>query len=377
MNERGSWLLKTLDRIAGIPLVMVLGLLRARNVVVPPAIESIGLLKTAAIGDVVLLSAVVQDLREAFPAAVITLILGSNNAEAGNLSVGVDRVIALPVKRPLRAVREVRRSGRYDVWIDFGQWPRLDAILSSLAKARVKIGFRTPGQFRHFAYDVRVDHSNQKHELDNYRGLIEPLGIRGHHRPEIRVDSETADTKRVVVHMFAGGTKPHLKEWPEPFWRDVIGWLVNNGYEVFLTGAMPDRERAESLRRRIGLNFPVRNAAGQYSLGDLARLLKSSALLITVNTGIMHLGAAVGCPLIALNGPTSSKRWGPLSERAVSIQSPLHCSPCLNLGFDYGCPVNDCMKAIPAQQVMEQARRILAVNGPFPFHGGSAKGENA
>jgi ADP-heptose:LPS heptosyltransferase len=359
VNERGNSLLRALDRWAGIPLAAFLGLGRLSKRPAPRGVRRAAFLKTAAIGDTVFLSALAADLREAFPGVHVTLFTGGSNRDAAALLPGVDRVVELPVRNPIAAARRVLAEGEFDVWIDGGQWPRLDAVLTALARARFKIGFRTAGQHRHWVYDAAVPHSPSVHELENYRNLLRPLGAARGNRPAVDPGGPSGAPAGDVVHMVAGGSKPHLKEWPEDRWRAVVNGLLRRGLSVVLTGTAADRDRAEALRRGVERPEGVRVAAGEMDLRETARLLKASRLLVSVNTGILHLGAAVGCPVVALNGPTSSKRWGPVAERTESIQSPLECSPCLNLGFDYGCPVNDCMKAISAEAVLERVDRLL------------------
>jgi len=159
IRGRGNRLAKRLDRIAGIPLVWALGRLRRRRPVVPPrAIRRIGLLKTSAIGDTILLSGPASDLRRQFPDTEIVLFVGSSNREAAGLIQAVDRVVELAVERPLRAIRGIRRHP-VDLLFDFAPWARINAVLACFARAGWRVGFRTPGQYRHYVYDQLVDHA--------------------------------------------------------------------------------------------------------------------------------------------------------------------------------------------------------------------------
>lgn len=86
--------------------------------------------------------------------------------------------------------------------------------------------------------------------------------------------------------------------------------------------------------------------------------------MLSVNTGTLHLAAAVGANLVSINGPTDINRWGPLCEHAINIKSSLHCSPCLNLGFEYKCKENNvpegyCMKKVDLDEVVNSALRLI------------------
>lgn len=96
------------------------------------------------------------------------------------------------------------------------------------------------------------------------------------------------------------------------------------------------------------------NGAGRYNLKEMENILGHAEFLVSVNTGIMHMGAAVGVPLIALHGATSVKRWGPLSDRARNIWTHEKCQPCISLGFESKCKDPICMKHITVDMVMDE-----------------------
>ena len=90
------------------------------------------------------------------------------------------------------------------------------------------------------------------------------------------------------------------------------------------------------------------NLAGETSLPELAHLYKNALMLITTDSGPMHLAAAVGTPVIALFGPTDPQRTGPYGDGHVIIRIDLPCSPCLLKR----CPTKKCMQDILPEQVM-------------------------
>jgi len=245
-NERGSKVLKFLDRYLGIPIIFTLGYFR-KGRKKPRLIEKIALLKTAAIGDTVLLSAVMRDIKEKLPDAEITFFTGSSNYEIARIvaeAFADIKVIKLPVKNPFKAISIVRQY-KFDVWLDFGPWPRLNALLSYFANAKFKVGFKTKGQYRHYIYDVAVEHSNKIHEVFNYKKILEQIDIKGNNLPRINVDTDVEkDENLIVVHMFPGGSKSYLKEWPETHWIQLIDYLASKGYFIALTGAKADKDRA-------------------------------------------------------------------------------------------------------------------------------------
>jgi len=359
-REKGNVFFKMFDKYLGIPLVFLLGLFQRKKHLPLIKMSEIALLKTASIGDTVLLSAIIADLKRSNPNLHISLFVSSNNYSTATLLSGVERVIKLPINSPLNAIKIVREERSFDVWLDFGPWPRINALLSYFAKAGIKIGFKTPGQFRHYVYDYIVQHSAEIHELQNYRHLLGVLGIVGTNRPYLDIQPAESFRDTIIIHMFPGGYKSYLKEWQEEKWVDLINILNRNEqYRIILTGASSDRLRALIVKGRVEKPDFVEVVAGQSDLLKIAQIIKAARLVISVNTGIMHLASALNTNLVALHGPTSVNRWGPLNLNSESVVSELKCSPCINLGFEYHCNMNNCMKNISVAKVVDATRRFL------------------
>ena len=140
----------------------------------------------------------------------------------------------------------------------------------------------------------------------------------------------------VVLHLFAGGYRSELREWPDARWRELAGELDARGFGVVLTGAEHERERAKPFAASCELpSGRLVDLAGRLSLTDLLDVVAGSALVVSVNTGLMHIAGAAGVPTVALNGPTSEHRWGPVGEACVSVNSRYHGCGFLNLGGEY------------------------------------------
>lgn len=355
---RASRILPFIDRWLGIPLVFGLGCLRLRksNRSLPEH-PKIALLNTAAIGDTILISGVIDDLKERYPSSEITFFVGASNYEAAMLIEGI-KVVRIEVQNPWRSI-QVIRSESFDLWIDFGQWPRINALYSYFAKAKFKIGFQTYGQYRHYVYDATAHHE-KIHELDNFRKLIAILGIRGHHLPQIKKFSlSSKGNVKLALHCFAGGSGAALKQWPEKNWISLIDSLAQKGYRFVLTGGKGDRVRCEKIKEACLNRDCIEVAAGSLSLCETAKLLADSYCTISVDTGIMHLAAALGCRTLALHGPTSPNRWGGIGPRVVPITPSGAYRPFIHLGFEKG-PLSFCsMDSISVEQVLHAFEKIL------------------
>jgi lipopolysaccharide heptosyltransferase III len=347
-------------------LVFLAGLLRRRRKPVAE-ISTLGLLQTAAIGDTVLMAGVIEDLRKALPKTRILLLAGPSSYEMSQMLEGLDKVIEIPINNPWQATRMIRAE-RLDVLCDFGPWPRINALLAWMSGARYTLGFRTDGQYRHYAYDCAVEHRATVHEVENFQDLCRPLGVRSESPPRLKVAAPLwgglKPGKYAVFHAWAGGYRGHLREWPNACWTQLAEKVTARGLQVVLTGAPSDVEKNRQLADMLSIASPgrVTNLAGKLGLAQTARLLKDSAFLVTVNTGVMHIGAAVDARVIALNGPTSAVRWGPLGSRSISVNSRASGCGFLNLGFEYENQRLDCMELIPPAEVMEAVKRVLGQN---------------
>ncbi len=353
--DRGNARLKFLDRYAGIPVMAVLGAARrvrgARPV--PEDWKTIGLVKTVGIGDTVLLSGVIHDIRAARPDARIVLFVSANNAGFARLLDDVDAVVTLPVRDIPGAVRLLRAED-CDVVVDFGAWPRLESLFTVMANARCTVGMRTPGQHRHYAYDVVVDHGTG-HEIDNYRRLIAGAGIVSTSDPSLQPDPAAPRplaAPYVVLHLWPGGANFDERSWPVERWRSVAAALNDRGFEVVLTGGPGDVDPTQAIVTSWRANgIRAQSAAGTTPEETLVWLRYATGV-VSVNTGVMHLAAAVGAPVVALNGPTPVLRWGPVGSLTRSVVSPLVPDGYLNLGWEQDDRYQAAMSAITVGAVV-------------------------
>lgn len=360
MRERANPTLHFLDRYAGIPAIAILGSMKAKRRL-PSTIKSLGLLKVGAIGDTVLISAVIADLRVAFPDASIIFFAGKSNWELVHMLDGIDRVVEVPTHNLVAGIKAIRTLA-VDVLLDFGQWSRLEALLSFFARASFTVGFRTRGQCRHYGYDLATNHSFEVHELENIRLLARCIGVETRSIPFLRRPQESRPPAQrpIVFHLWPGGRRKDLKEWPQERWLRLIEEFASPERNVVLTGAPSDRERNNEViagTKQVARCF-VTNAAG-CSLEETSALLADAILVVSVDTGLMHMAAALGVPLVALHGPTASKRWGPVSPEAVVIETSVVGCGYINLGWESRPGSPACMEGICYETVRSACRAIL------------------
>jgi heptosyltransferase-3 len=348
---RGLTYRRQLDKLLGVPLVLALGQVR-RKKSRPEKIRKIVVLQNPTIGDTVLMTGPLQDLAHAFPDATISLIAGPDNGAICEFVPGITDYLIRDYSRPRNFLSSLR-SKTFDLLVDFGTWPRINAIYSGLARAQFTIGFQTPGQSRHFAYDATAVHRNDVHELMNQRALIEILtGRPCTHPPRLaNVPSRTPLINQrkpyVIMHAWAIGAGKRLKEWPPKHWASVAALLRERGLSVVLTGSAADAKDGEALaaqiKEQVG-EISLENLTGKLTFRELLPVVAGAEAVVSVNTGIMHLAAALGVRTVGLHGPTNPRRWGPYGRHCTAVTPDQGNHSYLNLGFEFPKTAEDCMQ---------------------------------
>ena len=366
MKLRGNRLLRGADASLGRLLVFFLGLIRLRRSF--PKIESIGVLRLSAIGDLILLSGVIQDLRHQHPQAKIILFCGRDNCLVAPLIPGVDQVECLDLSSPLRCIRALRHH-RLSLLLDFAQWSRIDALFSYFSGARYTVGFRTPGQQRHSLYNLTIDHSPDCHEIDNFRHLAQLSGSMTLPVLQLKAEPLPVDIRAfcsqplILLHPWAAGRNAEERQWPKERWVALAHQLIEAGYRVAVTGGPADLACSQALIEAIGPCDELKSFAGRLSLNQLGHVIQAASAVVSVNTGTMHFAACFSTPLVGLSGPTSDKRWGPLGTHALSLSSTCAGCPYLHLGWEQPQNPPACMEGISVDQVLDAlASKIVLYN---------------
>ena len=154
------------------------------------------------------------------------------------------------------------------------------------------------------------------------------------------------------------GTFP-LKTWPKEYCAEVVKQL-DASYDAafFIVGAPNDRVYADEVIQ--SMEPTVLNFCGETSLTDLAALIGSADLLVTVDTGATHIAATTGVPMVTMYGCTSPDRWHPINKQARVLTTNEPCCPCSVRAED--CPSSPqpkCLWAIKPDMVLKECRELL------------------
>jgi heptosyltransferase-1 len=279
-----------------------------------------------------------------------------------------------------QAVKEIRRFWRdlrdtvYDMVIDFQALLKSGALVW-LARGKRKIGFDRGMQHQEHSYlllNERIPPVGMEvHALIRGLMLLSAIGIQTD-RVVYDVPMADADHRRVRSLLDArgvGGTRPLVAINPVALWETKL-WLNDRfaaladrlvdevGADVVFTGGPGDRAVVQNIRR--AMRSPSVDLSGQTTLPMLAALYRQATLLVTTDTGPMHLAAAVDTPVVALFGPTAPWRTGPFGDGHTVIRTAPPCSPCFKRQCDeHRCR---CMRDITVDQVLAAAVAVLEVD---------------
>jgi lipopolysaccharide heptosyltransferase II len=320
------------------------------------------LIRPGGIGDAVLLAPALRALRRAYPEATIDLLAERRNCGIFSLVPEVNKVFHYDAPRELMAA--LRR--RYDVVIDTEQWHRLSAVVARLTGAQVSIGFATNERSRLFTH--QIPYSQDEYESISFFNLLMHLGITNHiglpasflSVPEnaMQRGEELLGELSVksFITIFPGGSI-HERRWGADRFKGLAGILNAEGFPVVVIGGKEDAAAGEII---ITGNYGI-NLAGKSSLVETASVIAKSAVLVSGDSGILHVGVGLGRPTVSLFGPGIAKKWAPRGEKHIVINKNLPCSPCTKFGYTPKCPIfARCMVEITVDEVAVAVKNMIS-----------------
>jgi ADP-heptose:LPS heptosyltransferase len=276
---------------------------------------------------------------------------------------------------PFRVMMGRLREGRFDVAIIVHPTPRL-ALLAFLARIPVRVG--TGYRYYSFLFNRRVythRKTAERHEVEYNLDLLAPLGCPAPPvkpldvpldiPPEIRervsgiLRDEGVTGRFVVIHPGSGGS---AREWPlEHFGLLAAKFIELSNLAVVVTGTAGESARVEEVAR-VSSGRAV-NLAGRLNVKELAALLQKASLLVANSTGPLHVGVAVGTPVVGLFPQTpvmGPRRWGPYTDNARVLvpAKPPDCDECAGSA---GIPCA-CMASISVETAFAAAAELLAAS---------------
>lgn len=350
--------LKTFDAWIGTGFGRLL--IRPKKSEVPHSVSSVLFVRPGGIGDAVLLVPAIATLKRKYPECKITVLAERRNGAGFSLCSDVDSVLLYD--RPKQLLAAIRQ--RYDVVVDAEQWHRLSAVVARLTRSDLKIGFATNERKRLFNF--AVDYAHDCYEAYSFLGLLEPLQIaRQEVRPpflKVPVDVRVAAEKKLepllgqtFVALFPGASIAE-RRWGVEKFHQLTTCLNEQGLPVVVVGGGQDREAGEAiLANSQGLNL-----AGSTSLAETAAVLQRASLLVSGDSGVLHIAVGLDVPTVSLFGPGISDKWAPRGEKHIVLNKNFPCSPCTRFGYTPPCPEEGrCIQEICVNEVAAAVSALL------------------
>ncbi len=339
------------------------------------------LIKTHAIGDVLLITPAVRALRQRFPEAYLAFLVGRWSGDIIRTNPYLDEVITFEDKiffqknwpEIIKLVRLVRNR-HFDRAYIFHQSPLIHT-LAFLFGIPERVGF-TQGWGRYFLTRGLLPNAPfNRYVTRVFLDLVTSIPEEGTDPlPELYLTRQSEDfasaffqkhdlVGKEVVAVFAGGGKNpaesvRAKCLSLKIFAEIIDNLsLYNRLGVVLIGGPSDRERIGRLKKIV--KSPCLDLCGQTNLLETAALINQASLLITNDSAPLHMAVALSTPSISFFGPTSSRALVPDDQIHVTIQSPLNCSPCYNFGRFPGCPDSRCLDEITSKNIVDRALQLL------------------
>ena len=234
-----------------------------------------------------------------------------------------------------------------------------------LTGASVRIGFATNERRKLFTH--QIPYSHDEYEAYSFLHLIAPLtgGTPGfqedkpfitmekpfpaHLLPQLKKDAD-------IIAIFPGASVVE-RRWGGENFGQVAKTLHDQGKEIVILGSHDDRADADEIKKHAGDSIDL---TGKTSLLDVAAILKHCSLLITADSGMMHIAVAVGTPTVSLFGSGIRKKWAPRGKKHIVLNHRLVCSPCTKFGYTPRCRNNvKCLSSIGIDEVVKAADALL------------------
>jgi heptosyltransferase-2 len=334
--------------------------------------------QTSFLGDTVLTLPLLAEIKRRFPTAKLSLLCTRQSAELLRGHCELDEIIIDDKKGAdkgwlglWRKAEQLRTKG-FTLALSPHKSLR-SALLLFLAGIPYRVGFRQSNGW--FLFHARANRDPSRHDVERNLSILEPLGIgaqqcrRDLELPPAR-DAETAvdeifRSAAITIEKPIIGVNPgsvwSTKKWPaESFARLVSILKAETDCTIVLFGApedVPTIARIMELTKDAAVSF-----AGKIALSQLPAALRRCSILVTNDSGPMHIAVARGVAIVAVFcATTPSLGFYPYSSRAVVVEKDLPCRPCSSHG-GRRCPLGteDCMRLIPAEAVAEAVKSLLA-----------------
>lgn len=332
-------------------------------------VRAILIVRLGALGDIIHAIPAAAALRAAYPGARIDWLVDARHTEILQLVMSIDRVVVLeqPSLAGWLEVTRLLRAGAYDVALDF-QGLMKSAILARASGAKRVLGFsiwhlreKSARPFYSQSVDVAGVPGGAGHVIDKNLRLLEGLGVR-HAEVEFPLRRVESAARDAVVGQAAGAPFALLNPgaaWPNKRWDvrrfgELAAFLRDvRGLVPFVLWGPGEQPLAQAV---IDASSGAALLAPPTRLPDLVEICRAASLMVSGDTGPLHIAAAVGTPIVAIFGPTDPARNGPWADGDVTVSRYSVCG----CKYDRMCRQSAwCLAGLPVSEVTAAVQQRL------------------
>jgi heptosyltransferase-1 len=327
------------------------------------------IVRLGALGDIIHAIPAAAALRAAYPDARIDWLVDAKHAEILELVTCVDRLLVLekPTFRAWVNATRVLRAGRHDIALDF-QGLMKSAVLARASGARRVLGFsiwhlreKSARPFYSESVDVAAGLSGERHVMHKNLRLLERLGITNPpiEFPLARVASPARD---VIAEQSAGAPYALINPgaaWPNKRWDaerfgELAGFLREvRGLVPFVLWGPAEAPLAQAV---VDASAGAALLAPPTRLADLVEICRGASVMVSGDTGPLHIAAAVGTPIVSIFGPTDPSRNGPWLDDDIAVSRYASCG----CHYDRECHQREwCLGTLPVSEVTAAVQHRL------------------
>ena len=317
-------------------------------------VKNILVITLSNIGDIILTTPVIETLLREFPQSQLDIMVGPKGEEIFRHHKKVRELIIYDKKTPFSEKFKLflrLRKRKYNLVVDLRH-----TVLPLILGARyITNPFHRPTK-------------KSTHKKDAHLSRLKDIGIDIQNSvfyipveeaDKRYIDSLLGDLDGRPFVVVSPGAKSHVKRWPLKNFVKLCDTIKNSlDHEVILIGDESDRVVMQRILSYMQTE-PI-SLLEKTNIRQLAYLIKKSKLLITNDSAPLHVGSAVGVPILAFFGPTDERKYGPLTKnKSKVLRRNIECSPCevpqcINLGNKY-----ECLKTISVDEVLEAIKEIF------------------
>jgi ADP-heptose:LPS heptosyltransferase len=401
--------LRGIDKYVGPPMCwLLLGFSKALSLIVLskkvlPNIEikNILIIKYYGMGSILLASPSMQAIKVKFPKSKISILTLAENRQICEITPWIDEILLLDLKNVgrflvnyVQMILKIRRMS-FDIIVDLEfltNFSALTTLMIGFLKEKVLVGFNSPLSWRNAVYTLNISFDHSRHitkvfskvfssfcgddfeislDFDEERRKISTFSKPASLREMLSIQpQETGDPPKNICVNINAGDLCFNRRWPREYFTTLIRELLAAyNIRVFLLGGDNDQEYVKGLIREFPDDPRVIDTSGKLSIKELVGLYSECTLLISNDSGPLHLAFMVGLPTISFFGPETPALYGPLGKNHHVLYLDLYCSPCLNI-FNSKlsrCQNNICLKDISPESVFKliEKKKILVPSRPL------------